>query len=248
MAAPSWLTTRPIAHRGLPDPAKRLVENTIGAAQAAIAQGFAIECDVQLTADGEVVVFHDEELERLTTATGPVASRTLSDLVAVRLRHTDERIPTLQAFLAAVAGRVPVICEVKSAYHGDPRPAARTVAATSSYEGPLALKSFDPAFVAEFRRLAPERPRGFVGESVYDDAEWDFLTEERKRAWASLAHFSDTRPDFLSWYQRDLDHATPVLARGMLGMPLISWTVRTPDIVERVLQGADQIVFEGFIP
>ena len=109
MSAPAWLTARPIAHRGLHDRAKGIVENTLSAADAAIAGNFVIECDVQDTADGEAVVFHDHTLERLTDQHGPVRARTAAELTGLAIAATADRIPTLQTFLERVNGRVPLI-------------------------------------------------------------------------------------------------------------------------------------------
>ena len=122
MNAPPWLVARPIAHRGLHDSRAGIFENTLAAAEAAIAGGFAIECDVQDTADGEAVVFHDHTLERLTGGHGSVRERDAAELTALAVAATQDRIPTLEAFLARVAGRVPVIVEIKSRFAGDERP------------------------------------------------------------------------------------------------------------------------------
>src|ERR1700683_4709064 len=117
--APDWLTARPIAHRGLHDCGAGIVENTLGAAEAAVARNFAIECDVQLSRDGEAMVFHDETLDRLTHASGPLATKSTRELRDVRFRSGLESIPTFQELLERVACRVPVICEIKSAFDGD---------------------------------------------------------------------------------------------------------------------------------
>src|SRR3954462_8220896 len=132
----AWLTARPIAHRGYHDRSAGRIENTLSAAAAAIASGFAIECDLQLTADGEAVVFHDDTLERLTeAAVGPVRTRTLAELKAMALRNTGDRIPTLGELLAAIDDRVPLIAELKSDWSGDRRLEARVATILSGYRG-----------------------------------------------------------------------------------------------------------------
>lgn len=248
MPAPDWLVARPIAHRGLHHRASGLIENTIGAARAAIAQGFAIECDVQLTRDLEAVVFHDFALDRLTTAKGRVVDKTSAEIGALDLRDTADRVPTLAAFLDAIGGRVPLILEIKSAFDGDLRLTRRTAEVVRAYPGPVALKSFDPDIVVALRELTPDHPRGIVGENRYEYAEWQVLPAARRHAMANLLHYPDSRPDFISWQVMDLQSAAPFLCRNAIGLPLMSWTVRTPD--QRVLaaKGADQIVFEGFVP
>ncbi len=248
MAAPAWLTARPIAHRGLHDRSRGVIENSRAAAEAAIARGFAIECDVQLTRDGEAVVFHDFDLDRLTGSAGAVRDRTAAELACVTLSGTNEGIPTLSAFLGVIAGRVPLVCEIKSAFDTDLALTRRTVEALRDYAGPVALKSFDPDIVAALRDLAPDRPRGFVGESHYDDPEWGPLTEAQKREMGQLLHYPRTQPDFLSWFVGDLETAPPFLARHALGLPVMTWTVRTAEQRTKARAHADQMVFEGFVP
>ena len=133
MSAPAWLVARPIAHRGLHDRAKGIVENTLSAAEAAIAEGFAIECDVQDTADGEAVVFHDHTLDRLTDQRGPVRDRVAADLTKLAVAASEDRIPTLPMFLDRIAGRVPVIVEIKTRFDGSMGLARRTAEIASRY-------------------------------------------------------------------------------------------------------------------
>ncbi len=150
----SWLTRRPIAHRGLHDGAAGRVENSLSAARAAIAAECAVECDVQLSRDGEAMVFHDFALDRLTEAAGPLAARSAAELGSLRLDGTADTVPTLKNLLDMIDGRVPLICEIKSAFHGDMRLADRAAAIAVRYDGPLALKSFDPAVLKHLRANA----------------------------------------------------------------------------------------------
>ncbi len=243
-----WLVRRPIAHRGLHDRAARIVENSPSAAVAAIARNLAIECDVQLTADGDAVVFHDVTLDRLTASSGPVMARRTSELTAMSLAGSDDRIPTLDAFLDLIGGRVPLICEVKSRFDGDMRLAERVAAVVAASAGPLAIKSFDPAVIAHLRERGVARPLGVVALADYAHPEWDHLSPERKRDMAEMLHYADTRPDFLSYAVGDLPHAVPHLCRVAIGMPVMAWTVRTPEQRQRAARWADQMVFEGFLP
>jgi glycerophosphoryl diester phosphodiesterase len=247
MAAPGWLTARPIAHRGLHVRDSGVIENTIGAAKAAIAHGFGIECDVQFTRDGEAVVFHDFTLDRLTEATGPVAGRSVAELAAIPMKGTSDRIPTLSAFLGEIGGRVPLVCEIKSSFDGDLRLTRRTAEIVASYAGPVVLKSFDPDIVTALIDLT-DRPRGFVGENDYRHGEWDRLPAQLKHEMRNLLQLERMRPDFLSWQVKDLDTAVPFLARKGLGLPVMTWTVRTPEHRARAAAWADQMVFEGFLP
>jgi len=248
MSAPAWLTARPIAHRGLHDRARGVFENTLSAADAAVAGGFAIECDVQDTADGEAVVFHDHTLDRLTGGHGPVRHRTAAELTALAIAATADRIPTLQTFLERVGGRVPIIIEIKSRFEGDPGLTNRTVEVVSRYRGPVALKSFDPAVVGALRGVAPDLPRGIIAQGRYDDREWQGLSEDMRHGMANLLHLPHTQPDFISWRVGDLPLAAPFLCRHLGGLPVMTWTVRTEDDRRRAAAHADQMVFEGFVP
>jgi glycerophosphoryl diester phosphodiesterase len=245
LSAPAWLTARPIAHRGLHDSTKGRIENSRAAARAAIAGGFAIECDVQLSADGEAFVFHDSTLDRLTSATGPFVALRAGEIAATRLRGSDETIPPFGEFLSLISGAVPLICEIKSRFNGDFRLAGRAVALSKGYAGLLAFKSFDPEIIAYLRAQGEERPLGIVAEASYDDPYFEGMSAEQKRAASAWLHFDRTRPDFLSWYVEDLPHAIPTLLRGRVRLPVMTWTVRTAEQRARAGKFADQIVFEG---
>ena len=248
MTVPPWLTARPIAHRGLHDGASGIIENSLSAADAAIAAGFAIECDVQNTADGEAVVFHDFRLDRLTAEGGLVRQRLLSELETMTLSGSEECIPSLGAFLDRVGGRVPLVIEVKSRFDGDLGLVRRTAEQVRSYAGPVAVKSFDPTIVAAMRELAPEVPRGIVAQARFDHPDWSALDPDQKHEFENLLHLERSRPDFLSWRVADLPCAAPYLARVLGKIPLMAWTVRTQEDRRRAADHADQMVFEGFRP
>lgn len=248
MTAPAWLVARPIAHRGFHDAQSGTFENTIAAAEAAIAAGFAVECDVQGTADGEAVVFHDFTLERLTPDTGLVRDRRAADLARLTIGGTADRIPTLGDFLAVAGRRTPVIVEIKSRFDGDFALTDRVASVLSAHEGPVAIKTFDPAILARLRLLAPKIPRGILARASFADAHWPALDSERKHDMANLLHVAETQPDFVSWCVDDLPCAPAHLSRHYGGLPVIAWTVRTPEQRARARAHADQIVFEGFWP
>lgn len=250
---PHWLTARPIAHRGLHDRASGVIENSRSAARAAIARNYAIECDVQISGDGEAMVFHDDTLERLTETHGRFDQCDAEALSRMALRGSNDTITPLPEFLALIAGRVPLIVEIKSAMAEDMRLAERTAQIVSGYNGPLALKSFDPRIMAHLRahreqlRIA-HVPLGMVAEAHYDHAEWNGLSAERKHALAHFLHWQDTQPDFLSYSVNDLPHAVPHLLRHALGLPVMTWTVRTQEQREKAARFAEQVVFEGWLP
>ena len=242
-----WLTARPIAHRGLHDRAHGRVENAPASALAAVAAGYAIECDVQLTRDGDAVVFHDFDLDRLTAGQGPLRDLTSATLQQVPYAVGSDRIMSFAALLELVGGAVPVLCEIKSLFDGDMRLADRVATLAAPYRGPLAIKSFDPGVIAHLRRVPPCR-LGIVAEASYDDPEWAVLSSAQKRDLAQFLHFADTRPDFISYHVGDLPHAVPNLCRAGLGLPVVTWTVRRPEQRAVASLWADQIVFEGFLP
>jgi len=244
--APDWLTARPIAHRGLHGGA--ILENTIEAAEAAATANYPIECDLQLTADEEVVVFHDDTLDRLTAASGPLRAKTSADLRKVSFRGAPGRIPDLREFLSRVAGRVPLVMELKSQWNGDTKLVERAVAMLANYPSPYALMSFDPWLVRALRLIAPNIPRGIIAERYYDDPEWSAATRAQKFGLGNLTHLTQTRPHFVAYWVRDLPAVAPFFARNVLGMPLLTWTVRTDAERARARRWADQMIFEGFRP
>jgi glycerophosphoryl diester phosphodiesterase len=243
-----WLKARPIAHRGLHDRSKGVIENTASAALAAIEAGFAIECDVQLSGDGEAMVFHDFTLERLTKAQGKLSATGAEALGEVEMRGTRDRIMRLADWLALVKGRAPVVIEVKSAFTGDLQLTRRVVDVMRGYDGPFALKSFDPIVIETLREIAPAIPRGIIAMNAYEYPDYAGLSAAEKHALANLLHFERTKPDFLSWYVRDLPSAAPFLCRNELGLPVMTWTVRTEEERKLASAHADQMVFEGFRP
>jgi len=244
-----WLVARPIAHRGLHDLAAGVIENSPSAAEAAIAGGFGIECDVQLTADGQAVVFHDFVLDRLTGEKGPVVERKAAELTGIALKGSGDRIPTLPAFLDLIGGRVPLVIEIKSRFDGNLALTKRTVEVLAGYNShPIVIKSFDPEIVTALREIAPDIPRGIVAMNAYEYGDYERLSPERKHALANLLHFTESQPDFISWKVADLDSAAPYLCRNAVGLPLMSWTVRTPEERQKAAKLADQMVFEGFRP
>jgi len=247
MNAPPWLTARPIAHRALHDAARGIIENTPSAVDAAIARNYAIEVDIQLTSDGEAIVFHDDDLDRLTTAVGPVHARSLAEIRGIELRGTADRTITLTELLVRVGGRVPLIIEMKSLFDGNTAVAKRAVQVLAGYAAPAALMSFDPDLVAAIRELAPGIPRGITMERRYDDPEWAGLSAATKFVWGNLLHFPRTMPDFVAHYVKELPAPAASLAHR-IGRPLLTWTVRSEADRATAKQHADQMIFEGFLP
>jgi glycerophosphoryl diester phosphodiesterase len=246
--APGWLTARPIAHRGLHDRARGIIENMPSAIDAAIAGNFAIEVDLQPTADNEAMVHHDYELGRLTQGTGELLSLPAAQLKQVAFKHTSDRMMTLAELCTRVAGRVPLVLEIKSRFDGDRKLVTRMAQVLATYTGPVAAMSFDPDQVSAIRDLIPDRPRGIVAERHYADGEWKQLPPEKIRDMTDLRHAFRTQPHFVSYRVDDLPAPAPWIARNLFGCALLTWTVRTPEQRARTYRYADQMTFEGFIP
>lgn len=231
----AWLRGVAYAHRGRHGPGR--VENSLSAFAAAIEAGLGIECDVQRTADGRAVVFHDWELDRLTGETGPVATRTVAELTRTALRGTAETIPTLRDLLGLVAGRVPLLIELKSRRERPVAPLCRAVLRNlEGYPGPHAVMSFDPRVGHWFAGHSPETVRGLV----VSEANARTLGAAIKRRFAVWR----SRADFLAYDVRDLPSRFAA-ARRARGLPVLTWTVTTAALRERALAHADGWIAEG---
>lgn len=243
-----WLIARPVAHRGLHDAAAGIIENTPSAFAAAIAANYAIECDIQLSADGEAMVFHDQTLERLTEGGGRLDAMSAAELKRVAFRTTADRMITLGELCDLVANRAALFVEIKSRFDGDLRLVKRAAEVLARDSGQAALMSFDPVPIAALRTLAPRLPRGIVAERSYTHPEWSPLPARTKRALAYFQHALQSRPQFIAYSVKDLPSTIPWLARNLLRLPLLTWTVRSDVDRERAARYADQMIFEGFRP
>lgn len=245
-SALGWLTARPIAHRGLHDAAQGIVENTASAALAAIAGRYGIEADLQVSADGEVMVYHDDTLGRLTDGVGALCNMPAAALKRVAFRATADRMMALGDLLDLVAGRVALVIELKSRFDGDLRLAARTAHVLAGYGGPVGVMSFDPALVIEMHRLAPGIVRGVVAGRRCPQLVWKLLKPAQRFELTFLLHGWKSRPAFLAYRVDDLAAITPRTARLMFGLPLLAWTVRSAHDRAMAARFADQMIFEGF--
>ena len=248
MSAFPWLTARPVAHRGLHDRARGIVENMPGAVSAAIAGNFSIEVDIQLSSDGEAMVHHDDQLGRLTDGTGSLRDLTSAELKQVAFKDTPERMMTLGDLCDLTAGRVPLVIEVKSLFDGDRKLVKRMADVLSAYRGDAAGMSFDPDQLMALRELAPSVPRGIVAERHYTADDWPEASAAQRREMTHMRHFFRTRPQFVSYRVADLPAMAPWVTKHVFGLPLLTWTVRTPEQRERTARYADQMTFEGFVP
>ncbi len=245
MARLDWLTARPIAHRGLHD-AAGVVENTATAFSAAIAGGYGIECDLQVSADGEAMVHHDDALGRLTEGSGKLAELSAAEIKKARFKQCSDRILTLAELCELVAGRATLVLELKSRFDGDRRLVARAAQVLANYAGPVAVMSFDPTLVEALRHIGPALTRGIVAQRHYDD--WPELPPSQRHSLGNLLHVPRTRPQFIAYWINNLPALAPLALRFAFGLPLLTWTVRTEAERRRAARWADQMIFEGWRP
>jgi glycerophosphoryl diester phosphodiesterase len=241
----------PIAHRGLHDRAGGIIENSASAFASAIAHGFAIECDVQLTADGHAVIFHDDNLERLLGRPGAVADCTAEEITALPLLGSAaaDRPQRLTEFLQQIDGQALLQIELKHQ-----RDTARTkslaravAAALRSYAGAVTVESFDPDLLMAMRQCGFGGSLGIITYDYRDRSEDTHLSWAQRFALRHLLHWPRTRFDFISCAETSLDLPAVRFWRAR-GMQVTAWTVRSPAEVHTVSNHADQIVFEGFHP
>ncbi|HEX3858935.1 MAG TPA: glycerophosphodiester phosphodiesterase family protein [Pseudolabrys sp.] len=248
MSALDWLTARPIAHRGLHDAAAGVIENTPSAFRAAIAAGYGMELDLQISADGEAFVHHDDALGRLTEGSARLADMSSVEIKAVRFKSTTDRMITLGELCDLVAGRATMTIELKSRFDGDLRLPTRAAQVLKDYAGPVALMSFDPDLIEAVRVNAPQLTRGMIAERHYAEDDWNVLSPAAKRRLEFFLHAPRTRPQFVAYWVKDLPSAPALVARNLFGLPLLTWTVRSDDDRRRAARWADQIIFEGLRP
>jgi glycerophosphoryl diester phosphodiesterase len=242
-----WLTARPFAHRGLHDAAAGVIENTAGAVRAAMAADYGIEVDLQISADGEAMVHHDPALGRLTEGSERLDRMTASALKRVAFRDSGERIMTLGELCELVAGRVPLLLEMKSRFDGDAHLPERVASVLGGYRGAAAPMSFDAAQLTLLRQKAPHLPRGIVAAKYRPHPYWDQMPLlERYSMGVLLPAVLTARPHFVAYSVNDLPASAPAIARHALCVPVLSWVVRSEAEQARALRSADQIIFEGF--
>ncbi|MCX4239458.1 glycerophosphodiester phosphodiesterase family protein [Paraliomyxa miuraensis] len=244
--APRWLRRRPIAHRGLhcAEQPRERPENSLAAFEAAAAAGHPVELDVHLTADGEVVVFHDETLERMTGRHGRVAEHTLAELTALRLLDGDEHVPSLEQVLERIDGRVPALVELKSTGASVVGPLEQAVCRVlARWPGEHAVQSFNPWSMLWMHRHAPHLPRGMLSGNMRHEG----LPPHQVIAIEHLLLAPAVLPDFIGYELAALPHWAPSAWRR-LGRPLLVWTVRDEAALSRARGLADNVIFEHVRP
>lgn len=246
---PKEFLWRPFAHRALHDVNDGRPENSLAAIQAAIDAGYGIEIDVQLAADGAAMVFHDYDLGRLTPEKGPIQQRVADDLTKVRLIGGDEGIPTLQQVLSFVAGRVPILIEVKDQDGQMGRNVGRLETAVAAqlqgYDGAVAVMSFNPNSVAAMAKEIPNIPRGLTTCS-YRPEYWTLLPTATRDRLRDIQDFDTVGATFISHEAGDLERDR-VGALKRTGAGILCWTIKSQAEEDAARKVADNITFEGYM-
>jgi len=245
---PAAFLTRPIAHRALHDRAAGRPENSRAAVRAAVAAGYAIEIDLQPSADGVPMVFHDYDLRRLTGVPGRLRGLTAAELSEIPLSGGDEGIPTLAEVLAIVDGRVPLLIEIKDqdgAMGPDVGPLeTATARVLAGYAGPVAVMSFNPNAVLAFHLEAPGVPVGLT-TSAYTAADWPLLPASVRTHLAGIPDFDRVGASFISHEAADLGSARVAELKAK-GAAILCWTIRSPEAEAEARKIAQNITFEGY--
>ncbi len=245
---PDAFVRLPVAHRALHDAAAGRPENSLAAVRAAVQAGYAIEIDVQPSRDGVPMVFHDYHLFRLTGVAGAVRSRTAAELGRLKLKGSVEGVPTLAQVLAEVAGRVPVLIEVKD-QDGDMGATIGTLERAvadqlSGYKGPVAVMSFNPHSIAVLAGAAPQLPRGLT-TSAYRPGDWPLLSARMRDILRGIPDYDDVGASFISHEASDLTNPR-VAALKERGAAVLAWTIRSPEAEAAARAVADNVTFEGY--
>lgn len=233
MTVPAWLLEQPIAHRGLHRPGPSCPENSMASLHAAARHGYGAEVDVQLTADGEVVIFHDYRLKRLTGAQGWLKDRTSGALSRLHLKGGTESPPLLREALSELPD-LPMLIELKM---GDLRLAPAVASVLDQHDGPFAIQSFDPALVAWFRDNRPDWCRGLI---AYQNLRFSLRAREPRFRDVFVA---ECDPHFAAWHVKDLPAHDSVPA----SIPVVTWTVRSPYDRRLAKRHARNVIFEGYL-
>lgn len=238
----SFYLEKPIAHRGFHN--EDLPENSMAAFEKAIELGFAIELDVHLSKDGIPVVFHDEELERMTGSNGRVSQYILSSLKKLHLNGTEQTIPTLEEVLELVDGRVPLIIELKVNDHNGEFE-AEVMKYLHFYEGDYTIQSFNPFTLKWIRSHYPNTVLGLLVTSDFSDTD---LNLPKRKLLQYMALAPVIRPDYIGLDYKTFNIAQYYLIKMMTHGHIIFWTIDNMDLYEECQDLCDNIIFEGFIP
>lgn len=231
------------AHRGLHDINRLIPENSMRSFQEAVKHNTAIELDIHLTRDNQVVVFHDESLKRICNVEGTIEASTYQELKKLHLSGTDEHIPLFSDVLDYVDGRVPLLIELKLPSK-DMRLCMYTQKLLEGYQGPYMIQSFNSLGVRWFFRYAPETLRGQLsGALTRSNPENPYAVR------FCVEHLLTNvfcRPDFISYKMADANNLSVFINRHLYHVPIAVWTLRSPKAYRKAHRDFDMYIFEGF--
>ncbi len=230
------------AHRGLHGDG--VPENSLAAFSRAVRNGYGIELDVQLSRDGEIMVFHDYTLARMTGREGELSDFTADELRTLTLGGTSERIPTLAEVLALVNGRVPLLVELKGE-SADTSLCEPLATMLSSYGGPYCIESFNPMLLGKMAKLMPHVWRGLLYTNVVRDKKCASLLN---LALTAMLTNVIARPNFIAYNYLDRNSFFVRFATRFWRAPRFSWTVREREEYVRAKGNGECAIFEGFAP
>jgi glycerophosphoryl diester phosphodiesterase len=231
-----WLTKRPIAHRGLHDGNQLIWENTLSAFTRAIAHNFTIECDVMLTRDHQIIVFHDQDLHRLTGTTGSVREYDGLHLCDMHIGNTHDKILSLNQMVQAINGKVPILIELKGDAGRDTHFINAVAKILKSYKGQIAIMSFEHHLLKDCMKLMPDYALGLTAQGV--------------SAAEMSQHFKvlDYPIDFVSYHKDHLDNRFIKTIKHDLKLPVLTWTIQTKEDYHAAISRSDQVTFELINP
>ena len=238
----SWIIETPIAHRGLDNGS--IPENSMAAFLNAIEKGYTIELDVQFTKDKELIVFHDDDLSRLTNDNRKVKDVNYQELKNLKLENTDEKIPTLKEVVEMVDNQVPLIIEIKD---GEDiiGLSEKTYNIMKNYKGRYAIQSFNPFILEWFKNNASEVIRGQLSGTFREDAE--SLKFYEKFVLKNLLLNFKSKPNFIAYELDGVNNLSVKLLKGR-NYPIISWTIENEEDMKKAYESTDNIIFDNILP
>lgn len=232
-----------IAHRGLHS--GKYPENSMAAFEQAINKNLGIELDVRLTKDGQIVVFHDENLHRMCAVDKNVFEHTYRELVAFDLRDSNEKIPLFADVLALVDRRVPLIIELKD--DKDNLLLCEKVAQLlDHYKGTYCIESFNPSIVAWFKKYRPQIVRGQLSTNYFSDhKQMNFL---KKFFLTNMLSNFYTTPDFIAYNHKFSEILPLIICRKIYHGSLVAWTIKDEEMLRQAKNRYDVFIFDSFLP
>lgn len=234
----------PIAHRGLHDQNKLVIENSALSFSNAVKKKVSIELDVHLSLDGEVIVFHDDNLDRLTQNSGRVSDYLWAELKTIKLLNSNCVIMSLSEVLDLVDATVTIVIEIKQQINGIEQICLAVNDVLKNYQGEIVIQSFNPFILRWFKRNSPELGRGLLN-GLYDQNEVNIFEKVFLRSYVGIFFCS---PDYIGVDQRMLKYFLTQFVAKIFSIPLVAWTITSLCDESKIKNECQNIIFENFIP